>query len=84
MHLHRARRRKLDSRVRLPRWAMYVLKYVLVGGLCAWEVTAIYTPGERLPTISKICGEHKWLAPLILGGLGVHLYWQELGGEHTQ
>ena len=32
---------------------------------------------ERLPTISTLCGRHRWLAPIILLALAFHLYWRE-------
>ena len=49
--------------------------------LCAYEAVAISFDHHRVPTISKVCGNHRWVAPLVLVGLGVHLYWRELGGS---
>lgn len=44
---------------------------VAVGAACAWETVAIFT--GRLPTISTLCGRHKLLVPIIIGGLTFHL-----------
>jgi hypothetical protein len=42
-----------------------------VAAVCAYEVAAITT--TRTPTVSALCHRRRWLAPVILGGLGVHL-----------
>lgn len=41
---------------------------------CAYEAVAICY--KRPPTISVLCGRHRWLAPVILGALTAHLYWR--------
>lgn len=45
----------------------------LVGLLCQYEVAALLSR-RRLPTLTRLSARHKWLAPVILAGLGVHLY----------
>lgn len=42
-----------------------------VAAVCAYEVAAITT--SRTPTVSALCHRKRWLTPLILGGLGLHL-----------
>jgi hypothetical protein len=42
-----------------------------VAACCAYEVAAITT--ARTPTISALCARRRWLIPLIVGGLTVHL-----------
>lgn len=39
--------------------------------VCAYETESIVT--GRTPTVSTLCGRHRWLTPLILGGLALHL-----------
>jgi hypothetical protein len=41
---------------------------------CGYEITAITT--GRAPTITTLCGRHRWLAPAVLTILAVHLYRQ--------
>lgn len=43
-----------------------------VAAVCAYEVAAITT--DACPTVSALCYRRRWLAPVILTGLGVHLY----------
>lgn len=43
-----------------------------VAAACAYEVAAITT--DRTPTISTLCHRRPWLATVILGGLGLHLF----------
>ena len=38
---------------------------------CAFEVFSITT--GKTPTISDLCGRHRWLGPAVLVGLAVHL-----------
>lgn len=45
--------------------------HACVAMACAYEVAAI-TVG-RVPTISALCRQRRWLAPVIVGGLAVHL-----------
>jgi hypothetical protein len=59
---------------------MYALKYG-TGVITGWETAAIFIPGEHIPTVSRLCGRYRWLPPIILGGLAIHLYWRELGGK---
>lgn len=42
-----------------------------VAAVCAYEVAAIAT--DRAPTVSQLCYRRRWLTPVILGGLGLHL-----------
>lgn len=42
-----------------------------VAAVCAYEVAAITT--SRTPTVSALCHERRWLTPVIVGGLAVHL-----------
>lgn len=42
-----------------------------VAGICGWETFAITT--HRVPTVSALCAHHRYLVPVILGGLGWHL-----------
>jgi hypothetical protein len=42
-----------------------------VAAVCAYEVAAITT--DLVPTVSHICHERRWLTPVVLGGLAVHL-----------
>jgi hypothetical protein len=44
----------------------------MVAVACGYEVAALL-PKSRLPTISSVCGRHRWLAPIIVSGLAVHL-----------
>lgn len=41
---------------------------------CAFEVWSIST--GRTPTISELCGRHRWLGPTVLVALAAHLYRQ--------
>lgn len=40
--------------------------------LCAYECVALAT--QKCPTLSKLSHRHRWLAPMLVGGLTVHLY----------
>ena len=42
-----------------------------VAVVCAYEVAAITT--DRCPTVSAMCHRKRWLAPVVLTGLAVHL-----------
>lgn len=42
-----------------------------VAAVCAYEVLAITT--DVVPTVSHHCYRRRWLAPVIVGGLAVHL-----------
>lgn len=44
---------------------------LVVASICAYEAAAITT--RKTPTVSRICWERRWLTPVILGGLAVHL-----------
>lgn len=53
--------------------------HTTVGGLCQYEVAALLSQTSKrsrvkLPTLTRLCARHKWLAPILLTGLGVHLY----------
>jgi hypothetical protein len=43
-----------------------------VAAVCAYEAVAILT--GRAPTITTLCGGHRWLAFAVVGGLSVHLW----------
>lgn len=40
---------------------------------CGYEAFAITT--KKVPTISMYCGRHRWLPPVIIAALALHLYW---------
>lgn len=42
-----------------------------VAVVCAYEVAAITT--DKTPTVSRLCHRNRWLTPVILAGLAVHL-----------
>ena len=44
---------------------------------CGYEIAAITT--GRTPTITMLCGRHRWLAPAVLAVLAIHLYRQPDG-----
>lgn len=50
----------------LMRWATALL--------CSYEVAAIAT--GRVPTLTQVCGRRRWLGPVLVGALAVHLYRQ--------
>jgi hypothetical protein len=52
-----------------------VLKWVTFG-VCGYECVAGCSRG-RLPTVSNLCGRHKVLVPVVLGGLAFHLMWEK-------
>jgi hypothetical protein len=54
----------------LPPGAGTHLRHV-VFALCAYECAALYT---GLPTLTVLASRHRLLAPVLLGGLAVHLY----------
>lgn len=39
--------------------------------LLAYEALAIV--GKRVPTLSHLCRRHKWLIPLVLGAISLHI-----------
>jgi hypothetical protein len=43
-----------------------------VFALCAYECAAIAT--RKLPTLSALSRKHRWMAPMMIGGLAVHLF----------
>lgn len=45
---------------------------VVVAVICAGEVVAITT--GRLPTVSTCCRQHRWLGPVVVGGLMADWY----------
>lgn len=45
----------------------------VVVGLCQYEVAAILSR-RKIPTLTRISRQHKWLAPVLLAGLAVHFY----------
>lgn len=42
-----------------------------------YELGALNSRGH-LPTISVLCGPRRWLRPLVVGALALHLYQKEL------
>jgi hypothetical protein len=42
-----------------------------VGLICGYEALALST--GAFPTISAICARHRWLIPMVAGGLAAHL-----------
>lgn len=52
---------------------IYATLKVATAAACAYEAAAITWP--HVPTISMLCGRHRWLAPCILSALALHLYW---------
>lgn len=52
---------------------MYAHGKHVVGGVCAYELVALYSRG-RFPTLSRLSCEHRWLGPVLVGGLTLHLY----------
>lgn len=50
----------------------HAFKSVVIA-LCQYEVTAILS-GGKVPTLTKLGKEHRWLPCVILGGLAVHFY----------
>lgn len=45
----------------------------VVVGLCQYEVAAILSRGKLAP-LTQLSRDHKWVAPVLVGGLAVHLY----------
>ena len=41
---------------------------------CSYEIAAITT--GKAPTITMLCGRHRWLGPAVLTVLAAHLYRQ--------
>jgi hypothetical protein len=44
----------------------------LAAGLCSYEVAAVTT--GRAPTLTALSARHRWLGPVLVGGLAVHLW----------
>lgn len=45
----------------------------IVLALCGYECAAIAS--GRAPTITTLCTRHRWLAPVVITALAVHLAW---------
>jgi hypothetical protein len=43
----------------------------VAAGLCAYEVGAITT--GRVPTLTQLSARNRWLGPVLVGALAVHL-----------
>jgi hypothetical protein len=43
----------------------------LVVALCSFEVVAVAS--GRAPTLTQLSARHRWLGPVLVGGLAVHL-----------
>lgn len=55
----------------------------VVAGLCQYEVAAILSRGKIAP-LTAVSRSHKWLAPVLVAGLAVHLYldsWRPEGAD---
>lgn len=46
------------------------LKYATFA-VCGYEAVAGFT--RRCPTVSQLCGRRRWLIPVAIGGLTLHL-----------
>ena len=62
--------------VRKGSWLNLALRIATLG-LCQWEVAAIIADHDRFPTLSRLAGKHRWIAPLLVVSLAVHLWWPE-------
>ena len=49
-------------------------------GICVYEAVALSFPNPRTPPITKVCNRHKWVFPLFVGLLGVHIWAYEVNG----
>jgi hypothetical protein len=47
----------------------------VVIGLCQYEVAAILSR-KKIPTLTRLSRKQKWLAPVLVAGLTVHLFRQ--------
>lgn len=52
----------------------YLLR-AAVAAVCTYEVMALAT--RRMPTVSRICRQHRWVEGVILAGLVVHFHLEE-------
>lgn len=59
---------------------IYTFMRPLVAAACSYEVIAITS--RRTPTVSRICRQHHWLAPLVLIALAIDLY--QPASSHTE
>lgn len=55
----------------------YRILKAITAATCLYEALAIVTD-DRIPTISKLCGTHRWLAPGVIGALAFHLYYSDI------
>jgi hypothetical protein len=53
--------RRIEHSLKLP-----------VGLVCGYETLALST--GAFPTVSALCARHRWLVPMVAGGLAVHLW----------
>lgn len=47
------------------------MKWV-AAGLCGFEVAAICT--GKVPTLTALSAKHRWLGPVLVGALAIHLW----------
>jgi hypothetical protein len=47
---------------------------LIAGTLCGYEVAALAT--GRVPTLTALSARHRWLGPVLVIALAVHLYRQ--------
>jgi hypothetical protein len=46
-------------------------------GACMYEAFALTFHSERMPPITKLAHQHKWLFPALCGLAGVHIWFYE-------
>jgi hypothetical protein len=45
----------------------------VVAVVCGYELVALYS-GGKIPTLSRLSCRYRWLGPVLVGGLTLHLY----------
>ena len=43
--------------------------------LAVWEAVAIELDHPRMPTLSRLAGDHRWVGPTLVIALVIHLLW---------
>jgi len=66
--------------VKVYRALRYIEKQATVPliGICVYEAVALAFPNPVTPPITKVCNRHKWVFPLFVGLLGVHIWCYEV------
>lgn len=49
-------------------------------GICVYEAVALAFPNPRTPPLTKLLNRHKWIFPLFVSLLGVHIWCYEVAG----